>query len=64
MGMGVESAMGAGMLTALAGLRWAVGGWEKAKRKWWKDWDRVGEGLERDLKVCQSGFVNEMNFNV
>ena len=51
-GMEVESAASVGMLGAAIGVRWAVGKWERAKRKWWKDWDRVGEGLERDLRVC------------
>lgn len=50
-GMGTETALGAGLLAAAVGVRWAVGGWDRAKRRWWRDWDRVGEGLERDLKV-------------
>ena len=50
-GMQVESAIGAGMLVSVAGIRWMVARWEKAKKKWWRDWDRVGQGLERDLKV-------------
>ncbi|KAI8993898.1 hypothetical protein BD414DRAFT_436199 [Trametes punicea] len=49
-GMSVETAVGVGMLGAALGVRWAVGGWDKAKKRWWKDWDRVVEGLERDLK--------------
>ncbi|KAI0358684.1 hypothetical protein OH77DRAFT_1449298 [Trametes cingulata] len=49
-GMSVETALGVGMLGAVLGVRWAVGRWDKAKKRWWKDWDRVGEGLERDLK--------------
>ncbi|TBU61638.1 hypothetical protein BD310DRAFT_956832 [Dichomitus squalens] len=50
-GMSTETALGVGMLGTAVGVRWAVGRWEKAKRRWWKDWDRVGEGLERDLKA-------------
>lgn len=50
-GMGAETAMGVGMLGAAVGVRWAVARWDSARRRWWKDWDRVGEGLERDLKV-------------
>ena len=46
-----ETVIGVGMLGAALGVRWAVGRWEKAKRRWWKDWDRIGEGLDRDLKV-------------
>ncbi|PIL35867.1 hypothetical protein GSI_01527 [Ganoderma sinense ZZ0214-1] len=51
-GMGPETAVGVGMLGAAIGVRWAVGRWERAKRRWWKDWDRVGDGLERDLKAA------------
>lgn len=47
-----STAAGAGALGILFGLRWAIGKWEKGKKRWWEDWDRVGEGLERDLKVC------------
>ncbi|KAI0744207.1 hypothetical protein C8Q80DRAFT_884452 [Daedaleopsis nitida] len=50
-GMSTETAVGAGMLCAAVGVRWAVGRWERAKRRWWKDWDRIGEGLDRDLKA-------------
>ena len=52
-GMETETAAGVGMPSAALGVRWAVGKWERAKRRWWKDWDRVGEGLERDLRVCR-----------
>jgi len=50
-GLGMETSVSAGMLGAVLGLRWAVGSWEKAKRRWWEDLDRVGEGLSRDLKA-------------
>ena len=40
-----------GVLGALVGVRWGVGAWERAKRRWWADWKRVGEGLGRDLEV-------------
>ncbi|RPD57636.1 hypothetical protein L226DRAFT_481906 [Lentinus tigrinus ALCF2SS1-7] len=50
-GMSTETALGVGMLTAAVGMRWAVGRWEKAKRQWWKNWSRIGEGLDRDLKA-------------
>jgi hypothetical protein len=43
--------LGAGVLVAVAGVRWAVGKWERAKRQWIDDANRVSEGLERDLKV-------------
>ncbi|KAG1746124.1 hypothetical protein EDB19DRAFT_2023475 [Suillus lakei] len=52
-GAGSEAgtAFGAGALVAVASVRWAVGKWERAKRKWVEDADRVGAGLKRDLKV-------------
>ncbi|KAG2113952.1 uncharacterized protein F5147DRAFT_607921 [Suillus discolor] len=52
-GTGSETgtALGAGALVAVASIRWAVGKWERAKRKWVEDADRVGEGLKRDLKA-------------
>ncbi|KAG1812400.1 uncharacterized protein BJ212DRAFT_447975 [Suillus subaureus] len=52
-GAGSEAgtALGAGALIAVASIRWAVRKWERAKRKWVEDADRVGEGLKRDLKV-------------
>lgn len=43
------SAIGASALGALAGLRWAVGKWARARAKWWGAFDRVGDGLSRDL---------------
>ncbi|OBZ70860.1 hypothetical protein A0H81_09080 [Grifola frondosa] len=58
-GMGLETAVGAGMLGAAVGIRWAVGSWEKAKKAWWRDWDRVGEGLERDLRATLTRTIDE-----
>ena len=55
-GMQVETAVGAGMLIAVLGLRMMVGKWDKAKKRWWRDLERVGEGLERDLKVRDRRF--------
>ena len=51
-GMNAGTAVGVGMLSAVASIRWAVGKWETSKKRWWQDWSRVGEGLDRDLKVC------------
>ncbi|KAF8904423.1 hypothetical protein CPB84DRAFT_1896922 [Gymnopilus junonius] len=45
------TAIALGMLTGAASVRWAIGLWEKSKKRWWEDWRRVGEGLDRDLKV-------------
>ncbi|KAH9485573.1 hypothetical protein JR316_0002483 [Psilocybe cubensis] len=50
-GIDAGTAMGVGMMSAVASIRWAVGRWEKSKSRWWQDLARVGEGLERDLKV-------------
>ncbi|KAL1946020.1 hypothetical protein VTO73DRAFT_2022 [Trametes versicolor] len=58
-GMGAETAMGVGMLGAAVGVRWAVSRWDSARRRWWKDWDRVGEGLERDLKAALSRTMDQ-----
>lgn len=53
-GLEMETALGTGMFISTFGVWWMVQRWEKAKRRWWKDWDRVGEGLERDLQVGSS----------
>ena len=46
-----ETVVGLGMLGAVLGVRWTIGRFERAKTKWLRDYDRVGEGLERDLRV-------------
>ena len=53
LGTGAEmgTAIGSGALLAVSGIRWAVGKWERAKRRWVQDSGRVGEGLTRDLQV-------------
>lgn len=50
-GVDPGTAIGVGILGSLLGVRWGVGKWEKAKKVWWDDWRRVGDGLDRDLKV-------------
>ena len=40
-----------GLICAVAVIRWAVGKWERSKKRWWQDWSRVNKGLDRDLKV-------------
>jgi hypothetical protein len=52
------TAVGAFMLCTLLGIRWAVAKWEKAKKGWWADWSRVGEGLRRDLEVRSSAALH------
>lgn len=49
--IGEEVALAVGTLSAVGGVRWCVGRWERAKRKWWESWERVDLGLERDLEV-------------
>ncbi|KAF9784384.1 hypothetical protein BJ322DRAFT_1007209 [Thelephora terrestris] len=47
--IGGETIVGTGILAGVVGLRWSVARWEKAKRGFWADWERVGNGLARDL---------------
>ncbi|KAI0730330.1 hypothetical protein C8Q72DRAFT_776135 [Fomitopsis betulina] len=54
-----ETVIGVGMLGAVVGVRWAVGRFERAKKKWLSDYDRVGEGLERDLRATLERTVDE-----
>lgn len=49
---GEEVALAVSVLSVVGGMRWVVGGWETAKKRWWESWGRIEEGLERDLKVC------------
>jgi len=51
LGMDPMTGIGVGLLCLVASLRWAVARWEKEKKRWWTDWERIGMGLERDLKV-------------
>jgi len=53
------TAVGVGVFVGVAGMRWAVGRWERAKRAWWKDWARVGEGLDRDLRTHLDRTIRE-----
>jgi hypothetical protein len=46
-----EGALGVGALGAALGLRFGMARWEKAKRKFWLDFDRIQGGLEEDLQV-------------
>ena len=55
--LGGETVVGAGILAGVVGVRWSVGRWEKARRKFWADWERVGKGLGRDLMVRFSFFI-------
>lgn len=55
------TAIGSGALLAVSSIRWAVGKWERAKRRWLQDSARIGEGLTRDLEVCVLYVVFVMN---
>lgn len=46
-----ETALAAGLFGFFIGLRRYVKKWDSAKKRWWENWGRVGEGLERDLQV-------------
>lgn len=52
------------MLCIMLGVRWAVGTWERAKKRWWEDWVRVGEGLGRDLEVSSTWFSSQTRSGV
>jgi len=52
-GLDAGTALGVGLVIAIGSVRWAVGKWERSKRRWWDDWNRVGKGLERDLRVSK-----------
>jgi len=58
MGMETGTAVGVGVLSTLTSIRWAVGKWEKSKKRWWQDWKRVAEGMDRDLRVCATKFLD------
>jgi len=47
-----EAAAGAGLLVAAAGVRWAIGRWDKARKGWRADWGRVREAAERDVQAA------------
>lgn len=51
MGMDPATGMGLGLLVGAYSVRRVVGKWEKEKKRWWADWERIGQGVERDLKV-------------
>lgn len=57
-GLDAGTAMGVGLLSAVVGVRWAVGKWERSKKRWWEDWNRVGHGLGRDLRVSSIIVLN------
>ncbi|KAF8635207.1 hypothetical protein AX17_003983 [Amanita inopinata Kibby_2008] len=59
LGIDPSTAVGLGVLGTLVSVRWAVGKWERAKKRWWEDWVRVCQGLERDLKATLDKVMKE-----
>ncbi|KAH7888692.1 hypothetical protein F5I97DRAFT_1854642 [Phlebopus sp. FC_14] len=55
----IGTAVGVGMLVAASCVRWGVGKWERAKRKWMQDSVRVGESARRDLEATIKRTVDE-----
>lgn len=53
------TATGLGLLGGMVSLRWAVGAWAKAQRAFWRDWERVEQGLEEDLTRAVRDVVQE-----
>ncbi|KAI6040304.1 hypothetical protein EDC04DRAFT_1532265 [Pisolithus marmoratus] len=58
-GAEIASAIGVGAIVAVGSLRWAVGKWERAKRKWIQDLERVSDGTKRDLKASLQHTINQ-----
>jgi hypothetical protein len=57
-----ETALAVGLLGSVVGMRWTQRAWERARKEWWRNWRRVGEGLEDDLKVCFDKFPTKQIF--
>ncbi|EIN11668.1 hypothetical protein PUNSTDRAFT_124915 [Punctularia strigosozonata HHB-11173 SS5] len=61
-GLEAESASVLGVVVTLSSFRWAVGKWEKAKSRWWEDWQRVKETLIRDIHTTISNAIRQQVF--
>lgn len=57
------NAVGLGALGSVIILRLFMRRWDKVKKKWWADWYRAGQGLERDMKVNYSSTFQERLLN-
>lgn len=55
-----STGLAAGLLGSLASVRWGVGLWAKAQRKFWEDWERVEQGLEEDLGMDLERLVGQV----
>ncbi|EIW83064.1 hypothetical protein CONPUDRAFT_164072 [Coniophora puteana RWD-64-598 SS2] len=58
-GAEAATAAGAGGLVAALSLRWAVGKWQKAKKRWLQDFDRVCDGTQRDLQATLKRAIDD-----
>ena len=57
-----ETAFSLGLFGALAAIRVGVGGWEKAKKKWWADFARVSDGLKADIEARLKALLEQSLF--
>lgn len=58
-GAEIASALAVGTIIAIGSLRWAVGKWERAKRKWIQDLGRVSDGIKRDMKASLQHTIDQ-----
>ena len=47
----VGTAIGVGALGALLGFRYAAGKWDRVRKAWWADWERMCASVEREFTV-------------
>ncbi|TFL03160.1 hypothetical protein BDV98DRAFT_591942 [Pterulicium gracile] len=48
-----------GLVLSLSGFRLGQGIWKRAQRRFWADWQRISEGLERDLRGTLDGVLSK-----
>ncbi|KAG7098830.1 hypothetical protein E1B28_000734 [Marasmius oreades] len=58
------TALGLGLLSLTVGVRITQSHVEKAKKRWWADFDRVSEGLDRDVRKAVETVLDEKVFVV
>ncbi|KAF5370647.1 hypothetical protein D9758_001821 [Tetrapyrgos nigripes] len=57
--MNASTATATGLFMATLGISWSMWKWERSKKLWWRDWDRVCEGLDRDMTATLTKVVQE-----
>ena len=57
-----ETAFSLGLFGVLGAIRIGVGGWEKAKKKWWADFARVSGGLKADIEARLTALLEQNLF--